>query len=190
MSGSPPAIWTIGHSNTEIGQLVANLQRHAIEAVADVRSWPRSRHAPWFDREPLDDALRASGISYVWMGPDLGGRPDDRALYLPDGRVRYDRVAATELFKDGLRRLRQGSERARVAIMCSEEDPERCHRRLLITRVLEAEGVAVSHIRRSGEVEAERGFVIDTGLFGDEELPWTSPASVSPRRRLKISSPG
>jgi uncharacterized protein (DUF488 family) len=190
MSDSPPAIWTIGHSNMEIGELVANLQRHAIEALADVRSWPRSRHAPWFDREPLAETLRAAGISYVWMGPDLGGRPDEPALYLPDGRVRYDRVAATESFKDGLRRLRAGSENMRVAIMCSEEDPEHCHRRLLIARVLVAEGVAVSHIRRSGEFEAERGFVIDTGLFGDEELPWTSTASASRRRRPKISSPG
>jgi uncharacterized protein (DUF488 family) len=174
----------------EIGEFISNLQRHTIEAVADVRSWPRSRHAPWFDREPLAETLRAGGISYVWMGPDLGGRPDEPALYLPDGRVRYDEVAATEAFKDGLGRLRAGSENMQVAIMCSEEDPEHCHRRLLITRVLVAEGVAVSHIRRSGEVQADRGFVINTGLFGDEELPWTSTASVSRRRRPKISSPG
>lgn len=187
MSGSPPALWTVGHSNMESREFVSNLKRHGIEAVADVRSWPRSRYAPWFDQGPLAEALRSAGISYVWMGPDLGGRPDDPALYLPDGRVRYDSVAATEFFRKGICRLRDGLERVRVAIMCSEEDPEHCHRRLLVARVLAAEDVAVRHIRRSGEAEPEGGFVIHTGLFGDEELPWTSTASVSRRRRPKAS---
>jgi uncharacterized protein (DUF488 family) len=187
MSISAPALWTVGHSNMECGEFVSNLQRHDIEVVADVRSWPRSRYAPWFDRGPLADALRSAGISYIWMGPDLGGRPDDPAVYLPDGRVRYDRVAATVTFQKGMCRLRRGMERVRVAIMCSEEDPEHCHRRLLVARVLAAEDVAVHHIRRSGDVEPESGFVSHAGLFGDEELPWTSTASVSQGRRPKAS---
>jgi uncharacterized protein (DUF488 family) len=190
MSDSAPTLWTIGHSNMEIGELVSNLHRHRIGAVADVRSWPRSRHAPWFDQESLAQTLRSAEISYVWMGPELGGRPDDPTLHLPDGRVRYDHVAATESFQEGLCRLREGMERMQVAIMCSEENPEHCHRRLLVARVLAAEGIAVRHIRRSGDVEAERGFIMRTGLFGDEELPWTSTASVSPRRRPKVSSRG
>jgi uncharacterized protein (DUF488 family) len=173
----------------EIGEFVSNLQRHGIEAVADVRSWPRSRHASWFDQGPIAQALRAAAISYVWMGPGLGGRPDDPALYLPDGRVRYDRVAATERFQEGIRRLRDGMERMRVVIMCSEENPEHCHRRLLVARVLAAEDIAVRHIRRDGSVETEQGFVIHTGLFGEEELSWTSTASASQRRRPKVSSP-
>jgi uncharacterized protein (DUF488 family) len=77
MSTSAPALWTVGHSNMEAGEFVSNLQRHGIDAIADVRSWPRSRYAPWFDQAPLAEALRSAGISYVWMGPDLGGRPDD-----------------------------------------------------------------------------------------------------------------
>lgn len=190
MSDSAPTLWTIGHSDMEIGELVSNLHRHRVGAVADVRSWPRSRHAPWFDQESLAQTLRSAEISYVWMGPELGGRPDDPTLYLPDGRVRYDHVAATESFQEGLCRLREGMGRMQVAIMCSEENPEHCHRRLLAARVLAAEGIAVRHIRRSGDVEAERGFIMQTGLFGDEELPWTSTASVSPRRRPKVSSRG
>lgn len=174
----------------EVGEFAANLQQHDIDAVADVRSWPRSRHAPWFDQERLALTLRTAGISYVWMGADLGGRPDDPNLYLPDGRVRYDLVAATDSFQEGVHRLREGIERMRVAIMCSEEDPEHCHRRLLVARVLAAEGITVRHIRRSRNVETECGFIMQTGLFGDEELPWTSTASVSQRRRPKVSSRG
>ncbi|MEA2440134.1 MAG: hypothetical protein QOH76_1558 [Thermoleophilaceae bacterium] len=189
MSASAPTLWTIGHSNTEVRDLVRDLQAHGIQAVADVRSWPRSRYAPWFDQEALSQTLKDAGIQYVWMGPELGGRPDDPALYQPDGKVRYDLVAETELFRDGVRRLREGMEKMRVVIMCSEENPERCHRRLLVTRVLLGDGVAVRHIRRGGIVENEPGFVVQTGLFGNEELPWTSTASVSQRRLPKVSSP-
>jgi uncharacterized protein (DUF488 family) len=190
MSVSAPILWTIGHSNTEVQDLVCNLQANDIQVVADVRSWPRSRYAPWFDQEALGQTLKDSGIQYVWMGPELGGRPDDPASYMPDGKVRYDLIAETEVFRDGIRRLREGIASMRVAIMCSEENPEHCHRRLLVSRVLIGDGVEVRHIRRGGIVEPEPGFVVQTGLFGDEELPWTSTASVSQKRPPKISSLG
>jgi uncharacterized protein (DUF488 family) len=182
------AIWTIGHSNTEVDEFVSNLREHHIDAVADVRSWPRSRHAPWFDQDAIRDALKAAGVQYVWLGAELGGRPADPSLYTSDGRVRYDLVAATEQFNDGLRRLCEGIESLRVAVMCSEENPEHCHRRLLVARVLRAAGVEILHIRRSGHAEVEPGFVTTTGLFGDEEQPWTSTASVLRRRRPRVSS--
>jgi uncharacterized protein (DUF488 family) len=190
MSSSAPVLWTIGHSNMETQGFVSNLRRNQIEAVADVRSWPRSRYAPWFDQDALSDALKKSGTQYVWMGAELGGRPQGTDLYLPDGRVRYDLVAMTTLFQDGLRRLREGMDRMRVAIMCSEENPEHCHRRLLVSRVLISDGVDIRHIRRDGDTEQEQGFVVQVGLFGDEELPWTSTASVLQRRRPKVSSAG
>lgn len=174
----------------EAEELVNNLFRHKIEVVADVRSWPRSRHAPWFDRYALACSLQAAGIQYVWLGSELGGRPEKAELYLPDGRVCYDRLADTSAFRAGLRRLRDGMDRMRIAILCSEENPEHCHRRLLVARVLLQDGIEVMHIRRNGEVERERGFVVQTGLFGDEELPWTSTASVLRRRRPRVSSAG
>lgn len=183
-------LWTIGHSNTGVEEFVSNLRTHSIDAVADVRSWPRSRHAPWFDREELKDTLKAAGMQHVWMGAQLGGRPEDPSLYTSDGRVRYDLVAATEQFNDGLRRLREGIERMRVAVMCSEEDPTHCHRRLLVARVLRVAGVEILHIRRSGHLEPEPGFVTSAGLFGDEEQPWTSTASVLRKQRPKASSLG
>src|SRR3954447_19191975 len=110
------ALWTIGHSNTEVDEFVSNLREHDIDAVADVRSWPRSRHAPWFDQDAIRDTLTTAGVQYVWLGAELGGRPADPSLYTSDGRVRYDLVAATEQFKDGLRRLREGIESLRVAV--------------------------------------------------------------------------
>lgn len=184
------ALWTIGHSNTEVDEFVSNLREHRIDAVADVRSWPRSRYAPWFEQNALKDTLGTAGVQYVWLGAELGGRPEDPSLYTSDGRVRYDLVAATEQFQEGLRRLREGMETMRVAVMCSEENPEHCHRRLLVARVLRPAGVEILHIRRSGHSEVEPGFVTTTGLFGDEEQPWTSTASVLRNRRQRVSSLG
>jgi hypothetical protein len=75
-------------------------------------------------------------------------------------------------------------------VLCAEESPEHCHRRLLVARVLQGDGIGVQHIRGDGRTEDEHGFVLRTGLFGDEELPWTSTASVSHRRPRSTSSAG
>lgn len=193
-SAAPPpmsdrrSLWTVGHSNLEIEEFLGNLRLHEIEAIADVRSWPKSRHVPWFDKDALAVSVKAAGLSYVWLGRELGGRPDEDEMYAPDGKVRYDKVAATPLFQEGLRRLGMGMERMRVAILCSEENPEHCHRRLLVARVLHDAGMSVLHIRRTGDVEPEAGFVIRTNLFGDEEQLWISTASVLQKRRPRTSS--
>jgi uncharacterized protein (DUF488 family) len=189
-SPEQPTLWTIGHSNLPINTFIENLQRNRIEAVADVRSWPHSRYAPWFDQEALSVDLTNAGITYGWFGQHLGGRPADDDLYLPDGRVRYDEVASTPLFREGLEHLRRGMAKMRVAVLCAEEDPTHCHRRLLVGRILFSDGVAITHIRRTGNVEEEQGFVSTATLFGEEELPWTSSVSVLQKRPRSTSSAG
>jgi hypothetical protein len=72
--------------------------------------------------------------------------------------------------------------------MCAEEDPTSCHRRLLVGRVLHSSGELIHHIRRDGSIEPEDGFILSTSLFGDEELPWTSTASVLHKRPRSTSS--
>jgi uncharacterized protein (DUF488 family) len=178
---------TIGHSNHRLECFLALLRDHGIQGIADVRSWPASRYAPWFDSEPLADALGEAGVRYVFLGRELGGRPDDELLYDESGRVRYDAVARSETFIRGLEKLRRGIDVLRVAVMCAEEDPEHCHRRLLVARVLFEEGVHVLHIRGDGSKEAEGGFMRVGSLF-EESLPWRSTASVSRRRLLRASS--
>lgn len=184
---SSATLWTIGHSNHSFERFLALLRASDIEAIADVRSWPRSRHAPWFDREPLAQALRGAGVSYVFLGHQLGGRPDDPAFYDEHGHVRYDAVAATDGFRSGIARLQRGIGRMRVAAMCAEENPRDCHRRLLVARVLHERAMPVLHVRGDGTVEAEAGFLRPDSLF-EEPLPWRSTASVSRRRPPRISS--
>jgi uncharacterized protein (DUF488 family) len=163
MHGSAPATgadlaraaFTIGHSNHSLDAYLALLRTHEIEVVADVRSAPRSRYSPQFDRASLERELREAQIGYVYLGAELGGRPVGDEFYDERGRVRYDRRAESAEFQTGIERLLAGIERYRVAVMCSEEDPQRCHRRLLVGRELLERGTPVRHIRGDGSVELE-----------------------------------
>jgi uncharacterized protein (DUF488 family) len=182
-----PTLLTVGHSNHSFEHLLELLYLHDVQGVADVRSWPASRYAPWFDREPISEALQSAGVQYVFMGRELGGRPEDEQLYDAAGHVRYDGVAASDAFAAGLEKLKRGTAGLRIAAMCAEENPEHCHRRLLLARVLFEAGTAVLHIRGDGRIEEEQGFNRPGSLFEDP-LPWRSTASVSQRRRPRTSS--
>ena len=128
------------------------LSRHRVTALADVRSAPYSRFNPHFNREPLAVALKARGIRYVYLGRELGGRSDDPDDY-EDGHIRYDRLARTDWFKDGLDRLARGAAEHRIALMCAEKEPLDCHRTLLVGRALDGRGVKVAHILADGRLE-------------------------------------
>jgi uncharacterized protein (DUF488 family) len=148
-------VWTIGHSTHPVDTLVGLLRGQRVEVLADVRSAPYSRHNPQFRKEKLRASVEEAGLRYVWLGAELGGRPPEPEFYDAKGHAHYDLVAETERFQAGLERLLTGAASYRVAIMCSEEDPARCHRRLLVTRALVARGVEVRHIRGDASVMTE-----------------------------------
>ena len=145
-------IYTVGHSNMSAQELVELLKRYSIQVVVDVRSVPYSRHNPRFDRETLERTLVGAGIEYHYGGGHLGGRPRDRTVYV-DGKLRYALVRARPWYEEGLRQLLEIAGQSRTAILCSEENPWRCHRQRLIGQDLLAQGVAVHHIRRKGGLE-------------------------------------
>ena len=125
-------VFSIGHSNLELARFVALLKQHGIQAVADVRSSPYSQYNPQFNREPLQRALREQGISYVFLGEELGARRSERECYV-DGRADYSRIAQTPAFVRGLDRIIQGAAKMRVAMVCAEKDPLDCHRCILVS---------------------------------------------------------
>lgn len=143
---SRPVIYTIGHSNLDIDWFLRVLAAYAIGILVDVRSMPYSRFAPWFNREALRDALGANGIEYRFAGDFLGGRPTDPTCYLggvvpPNDanflkEVDYPEVARRPWFKRGIERVLVLARDNAVAIMCSEEDPNQCHRYHLIAQSL------------------------------------------------------
>jgi len=192
MAQKPVDIYSVGHSNHELERFLALLRENEIEVVVDVRSNPRSRFAPHFNREALERSLGNQGIEYLFLGAELGGRPAGDEFYDDDGHVLYSRVAETEAFRSGIERLVSEGRRARIAAMCSEEDPTTCHRRLLVARVLTELGVHVVHIRGDGRIQSEDELAAvepQQTLFA-EEAPWRSTRSVSPRRPHATSSAG
>ena len=155
----PDGIFTIGHSAHELVRFVDLLAQHRIQAVADVRSMPYSRRHPQFSRKALPESLKANGIAYVFLGKELGARSTDPACY-ENGRVQFRKLAATSLFRSGIRRILDGSQQMRIALMCAEKDPLNCHRTLLVARELVALGNKVNHILADGEIETHKATMI------------------------------
>jgi uncharacterized protein (DUF488 family) len=161
---STTVIYSIGHSDHEMEHLITLLRGHGITTVVDVRSQPYSRWVPQANRETLARALDEAGLSYVFMGDVLGGRPADPSLYdsnedkenPTEDRPDYERVAATPTFQAGVDRLLALAQEGIVTMMCSEGDYRRCHRTLLITPQLMERGARVIHIRPDGEVVEAR----------------------------------
>jgi uncharacterized protein (DUF488 family) len=148
----PNAVYTIGHSTHSIETLTELLTRHEVIAVADVRSKPYSRSNPQFNRDEVRQSLRQARIAYVFMGHQLGGRPDDPRSYV-DGKLQYDLLAGTRDFSLGLNRVIKGARTQRIALMCAEKDPLTCHRAILIARHLDDRGITVEHILEDGRLE-------------------------------------
>ena len=168
MSASRYPVLTIGHSTHSPEAFVALLRKHGVAAVADVRSAPYSRFNPQFNREGLEQDLIARGMTYVFLGRELGARSDDRSCY-ENGRVQYARLARTDLFRRGIDRVVAGANEHRVALMCAEKEPLECHRTLLVARALAERGVLVGHILADGRLEAHEATI--ERLFGLLGLP-------------------
>ncbi len=145
-------VHTVGHSTQVLEDFIGVLARNEISVLVDVRSSPYSRFNPQFNKEHLKDELRAQGISYVFLGRELGARSDDPYCYA-GGQVQFDRLAGTKLFESGIARIKNGALKYNIVLMCAEREPLECHRTILVARELEKKGFAIRHIRSSGSIE-------------------------------------
>jgi uncharacterized protein (DUF488 family) len=143
------SILTIGHSNRTLEELLDLLETHRVDLVTDVRTIPRSRKNPQFNRETLPAALEARGIGYLHL-PRLGGLRRPR-LDSPNAGFRnlsfrgYADHMSTPDFETGLEEFLRAAEGKRAALLCAEAVPWRCHRSL-IADALVARGRSVEHI--------------------------------------------
>jgi uncharacterized protein (DUF488 family) len=183
-------LFTVGHSNHPIEHFLALLRRHAVEAVADVRSRPYSRFVPHFGKERLARLLAEEGLGYAFLGRELGGKPARGDP--PQARLDYRTRIREPSFARGIESLLQAAAERRVALMCRERDPLECHRLHLICRYLEPMDLAMRHILPDGELEAqtatkrrllERVESRQLGLFGTAE-GWCWGVQDHSRRRL------
>lgn len=184
-------VFTVGHSALPGARLLDLLRAHSIDTVVDIRSQPYSRLHPQHNREALRDLLKSHGIRYAFMGDALGGRPKDPRHYDEEGHVDYASWSRSPDFQHGLTRLTRSLRKYRVALLCSEEDPNQCHRHLLIARALLNTGWHPSnivHIRAKGTVISEDALAHQLGLDG--ESAWRSPQSVLHKVLPSTSSNG
>lgn len=148
-------LYTVGHSNRELEELLHLLTDAGIRNLVDVRAWPVSRRHPQFVREILQGALAGCGIGYRWAGRELGGmrRPragsPHRALEEPGFRG-YADYMDTPLFGAAAERLLTEAAEAPTAILCAERRPEHCHRSFIADWLM-LRGVEITHLLEPGE---------------------------------------
>lgn len=147
-------LFTVGHSAHTLPHLVSLLRKHGVNRIADVRFQPYSRRNPHFNRESFKAALSVHSIEYLFLGNELGGRASDSAC-VSAGRVDYRRLAMTDLFREGLRRINREASQNALALMCAEKDPLTCHRTILVCRHLQDSGLSIQHILEDGRLESQ-----------------------------------
>lgn len=148
------SIYTVGHSNHQTDKFVSLLENHGITAICDVRSKPYSARNPQFNRESIKRSLRDRGISYVFLGRELGARSEDDSCYV-NGKVDFDLLSRTNAFQHGIQRINNGVEKFRIALMCAEKDPIECHRAILIARHFDYSRFSILHIHADNTIETQ-----------------------------------
>jgi len=152
-------IYTIGHSNYNRDYFMELLFKFKVNTIVDIRSVPFSKYVPHFNKDNIKSLLNNYGIHHVYMGEELGIIKDNNSLLSKDGYLDFEKVKETELFKNGIIRIRDGfSKGYTIAIMCTEKDPIDCHRSILIGRELHKQKYAIVHILTDGRTETHTQF--------------------------------
>ena len=159
--------------NYAVKRFAEDLLMAGVCVVVDVRSSPYSSFSPEFDRERLKSSMAEYGITYLFMGDELGARPKDRGCY-KDGAVDYDRIMNSPAFVRGLDRIETGIAKGfSIALMCAEKDPVDCHRNVLVARALSKRGLKVRHFVRlpaGGPAVIEENSVTEARMFAECDM--------------------
>jgi uncharacterized protein (DUF488 family) len=154
-------LYTIGHSAHPIQKFISLLKAYQIQVLVDVRSIPASRFHPQYNKAALQKVLIENQMGYVFAGLQLGGRPNDPTCYEPGTfiergtkhpRANFSEIMKRDWFVQGIADLVGQVNRGRTVILCSEEDPLRCHRHELIAKFLREAypSIEVQHMRGNG----------------------------------------
>ncbi|MCJ7615762.1 MAG: DUF488 domain-containing protein [Desulfobacterales bacterium] len=139
-------LYTIGYSGFTIDEFINVLKKHGINAIADVRSVPYSKFKPEYNSDNLKAKLKnSSSIEYVFLGDLCGARIEAQECY-KNGKADYALIAKHPKFQEGIKRIKKGLEKYRIALLCAEKDPVSCHRMILICRHLRADDIKIFHI--------------------------------------------
>jgi uncharacterized protein (DUF488 family) len=159
-------IYTIGYGNRSIDELIGLLRQYEIRYLVDIRSQPYSRFHPDFSKAALEGKLKQQNLRYIFLGEKLGGRPRDASCYL-NGKVDYALLREKPFYQQGIQQLRAAWQRDfPIAIMCSEQKPQECHRSKLIGNSLREQGIEVAHIDEAGRIKSQTQ--VDELLLGGQ----------------------
>ena len=147
---SQPIVLTVGHSTHPLEAFIDLLKAHSVTRLIDVRTVPRSRHNPQFNRDTFSDALESSGIRYMYVAGLGGFRHTSRESSSNRGWRNeafrgYADYMQTPEFAENLADLIELAKQERVVLMCAEAVPWRCHRSLIADALL-IRGVRVEEI--------------------------------------------
>ena len=149
MGKKSPVVLTIGHGAKSIDEFVGLLKTYGVERLVDVRTVPKSRHNPQFNKDILPESLKKVRIDYIHI-KGLGGlrhaKSDSVNTAWRDASFRgFADYMQTEAFEQNIERLLELAEQGQTAIMCAESVPSRCHRSLIADALL-VRGIKVKHI--------------------------------------------
>ena len=181
-AGPSPLALTIGHSTRTLKEFIGLLQAHAVSLVVDVRTVPRSRHNPQFNQASLPGALKKTGVEYIHL-PGLGGlrhaKRDSISLGWRNASFRgFADYMLTPEFEQSLGELVRLAKENRIALMCAEAVPWRCHRSLiadaLLVRGIRTEDI-MSRTRRQVHALTPFAKVRGTRITYPTEVPRSHP---------------
>lgn len=165
-------IYTIGHGNKTMEEFIRELSAYNIQYLIDVRSKPFSKYYPQFNKESLILYFQVhKDIRYDWRGDKIGGLPPaEWNCYTTDGKIDYDKMAVNPIFVSGIESIVKANDmKLKVALMCSESDPQMCHRSKLIGKMLADRGIDVQHImlNRRGDIITKSQQNIFTNIINE-----------------------
>lgn len=153
---SPFSLYTIGYSSFVIEDFIAILKKKSIGAVVDVRSSPYSTRFEAYNITNIKDSLNNSAIFYLFLGDELGARPKDHSLYT-NNVADFSKMAKSNIFVDGCKRIRDGLDKFSICLMCAEKDPATCHRTILVANAFRNfyPEINIFHIHSSSKIEPQ-----------------------------------
>ncbi|HEK8845259.1 TPA: DUF488 domain-containing protein [Clostridioides difficile] len=146
-------IFAIGHSNYPYDKLINMIKKYDINCVVDIRETPYSKYNIQYNKEAFNESLRNSGFLYIYMGKEFGAKRTNKDVYTQEGYADFEKVAKEDIFFNGIERLKKGCQMGyRIVLLGAMQEPIRCHRSILVGKVLNKEGFDVKYIMHEGNL--------------------------------------
>lgn len=158
-------IYSIGYGGRTVPDFIQLIIKYNISIIVDVRSNPISRFQPSFRKSNLQSILLEVGVQYIFLGDELGGKPKAQIFYTA-GVLNQKMLTSTKVYQNGISELIElASVTENICIMCSELNPDHCHRKSMIGQTLFKRGIVVNHINSGGSLQKHISDDIYLNLF-------------------------